>query len=195
MQTLKEVRRLPLSTVLLACVAAAAVSAITVALLFGGSSGDSPQTTPETMVLRPGGSSVGQPVPDTPYEDLGTGEQTDLTAYRGRPVVLNFFASWCVPCVTEMPAFEAVHQQLGDQVAFVGLATRDERDKTEELVEQTGVTYDLGRDPRGDVLVALGGTNLPTTVLIDADGNVTSLNTGELDAEALTTLIQTELLA
>jgi thiol-disulfide isomerase/thioredoxin len=194
-QTLKDVRRLPLSTVLLACVAAAAVAAIAVGLLFGGSGGGGEQSAPQTVELDPGGDAVGNPAPDTPYQVLGSDEMTDLTAYEGRPLVLNFFASWCVPCVTEMPAFEEVHQALGDEVAFVGLAARDEEDKTLQLVEDTGVTYDLGRDPRGDVLVALGGASLPTTVLIDADGTITSLNTGELSAEELTEKIQTELLA
>ena len=195
-KTLKEVRRLPLSTVLLACVAAAAAAAIAAGLLLGTAEDETgSDTTAETLELQPGGDAVGNPVPDTPYQVLGSDEETNLTAYEGRPVVLNFFASWCVPCVTEMPAFEQVHQELGDQVAFVGLATRDEEDKTLDLVEETGVTYDLGRDPRGDVLVDLGGSSMPTTVLIDANGEVTSLNTGEMTADELRQKIQDELLS
>jgi cytochrome c-type biogenesis protein len=118
-----------------------------------------------------------------------------LTAYEGRPIVVNFFASWCAPCVTEMPAFEEVHQAMGDQVAFVGLSTSDREEATLELVEETGVTYDLGRDPRGDLLVDFGGFDLPLTVLVDADGVVTSVNTGELTAAELTELIEAQLLA
>jgi thiol-disulfide isomerase/thioredoxin len=185
--------------VLLACVAAAAVAAITVALLFGGSGADEAASdgTASTLVLEEhgAGDAVGQPVSDLPYDVLGTDEQTVLTAYEGRPIVVNFFASWCAPCVTEMPAFEEVHQAMGDQVAFVGLSTSDREEATLELVEETGVTYDLGRDPRGDLLVDFGGFDLPLTVLVDADGVVTSVNTGELTAAELTELIEAQLLA
>jgi thiol-disulfide isomerase/thioredoxin len=195
-QTLRDVRRLPLSTVLLACVAAAAVAAIAVGLLFGGSGGDEAagDGTAGTIVLEEDVDAVGQPVGEGAFDTLDGGESS-LASYQGTPVVLNFFASWCVPCITEMPAFEEVHQAMGDEVAFVGLAVRDEVPKTEELVDDTGVTYDIGRDQRGDVLTSLGGFQLPTTVLIDADGVVTSVNTGELGAEELTTMIEAELLA
>lgn len=195
-QTLREVRRLPLSTVLLACVAAAAVAAIAVAVLFGGSGGDdsASDATSETVPLEPGSDAVGQPAGEAPFDTLDGGESS-LGSYQGTPVVLNFFASWCVPCVSEMPAFEQVHQQMGEQVAFVGLAVRDQQSDTEELVERTGVTYDLGRDQRGDLLIGFGGINMPTTVLIDADGIVTSVHSGELDAAELTELIESELLA
>jgi thiol-disulfide isomerase/thioredoxin len=196
-QTLKDIRRLPLSTVLLACVAAAAVSAIAVALLFGGSDGDEPEAaegTYGTIMLEEGGDTVGSPVGDTPYTVFGSDEETDLTSYAGRPLVVNFFASWCGPCVTEMPDFEQVHQDLGDEVAFLGLATRDQADATQALLDQTGVSYDIGRDTRGDVLVDLGGLQLPTTVLVAADGTITSVNTGELTATELTEKIQTQLL-
>jgi cytochrome c biogenesis protein CcmG/thiol:disulfide interchange protein DsbE len=196
-QTLKDVRRLPLSTVLLACVAAAAVSAIAVGILFGGGSGDE-QSTGDTVVLEEGDEVtdvVGEQVSDLPYQVLGSDEETSLTAYAGRPMVVNFFASWCAPCVTEMPAFEQVHQQLGDQVAFVGLSTSDQEEATQQLVEDTGVTYDLGRDPRGDVLVDMGGANLPITALVRADGTIAAVITGGLTADELTERIQSDLLA
>lgn len=195
-QTLREVRRLPLSTVLLACVAAAAVAAIAVGLLFGGSSGDeqSSDETSGTIELIPGDDAVGTSVGGAPFDTLDGGESS-LGSYQGTPVVLNFFGSWCAPCVNEMPALEDVHQALGDQVAFVGLAVRDQEEDTAQIVEDTGVTYDLGRDQRGDLLTSLGGVSMPTTVLIDADGVVTSVNSGELNAAELTEMIEAQLLA
>lgn len=196
--TLDEVRRLPLSTVLVAVVAAAGVAAIVAGLLFstGGDddAGGDEAATASTIELRPATDAVGEPVLDDAYETFA-GEQASLADYEGTPLVVNFFASWCVPCVNEMPDFEQVHQQLGDEVAFVGLAVRESQEDSEGIVEDTGVTYDLGRDPMGDLLTALGGVAMPTTVLVDADGTVTSVSNGELSAAELTEKIQTELLA
>lgn len=194
--TLAEVRRLPLSTVLVAVVAAAGVAAIVAGLLFstGGDEGGEEAGTASTVELEPATDAVGEPVLDDPYETFA-GEQASLADYEGTPLVVNFFASWCVPCVNEMPDFEQVHQELGDEVAFVGLAVRESQEDSEGIVEETGVTYDLGRDPMGDLLTALGGVAMPTTVLVDADGTVTSVSNGELSAAELAEKVRTELLA
>ena len=114
--------------------------------------------------------------------DGGTGEFAD---YRGTPLVINFFASWCPPCVAEMPDFEAVHQDVGDDVAFLGLNMQDGPDSGRRLVEQTGITYDVGRDPDGILFQAFGGIAMPTTVFVDADGQVVEVYSGALTADAL----------
>ena len=96
------------------------------------------------------------------------------------PVVVNFFASWCVPCIDEMPAFERVHQSLGDQVTFVGMANRDTAEQAVATVEQTGVTYPTFDDPDASALTYFGGLAMPTTVFIDAAGRVVEVNSGPL---------------
>ena len=103
----------------------------------------------------------------------------------GKPVVVNFFASWCVPCVEEMPAVEAVHQSLGDQVTIVGLANQDGRDDSLATVEATGVTYPTYADPDGDALTYFGGLAMPTTVFIAPDGTVVDVNNGEMSEAEL----------
>ena len=66
-------------------------------------------------------------------------QEVPLSSLRGTPTVVNFFASTCTPCITEMPAFEEVYQELGgDQLAFLGLAVADRPDDALALVEQTG---------------------------------------------------------
>jgi cytochrome c biogenesis protein CcmG/thiol:disulfide interchange protein DsbE len=98
-----------------------------------------------------------------------------------------------VPCVTEMPDLEEVHRELGDQVTFLGLALQDRPEDALDLVERTGVTYRTAQDKDASVIAALGGTLLPTTVLLDADGEVVTVHSGQLDADDLRDLLADEL--
>ncbi|MGH9137987.1 MAG: TlpA family protein disulfide reductase [Acidimicrobiales bacterium] len=114
--------------------------------------------------------------------DGGTGS---FDQYRGTPLVVNFFASWCVPCLAEMPGFERVHQDLDGEVTFLGINLQDGVEDGQRVVNQTGVTYDIARDPDGSLFQSFGGVAMPTTVFIDADGNVVDLQSGEISADAL----------
>jgi thiol-disulfide isomerase/thioredoxin len=142
-----------------------------------------------------GGGSGDDDVAGLTFEPLDGGSEQALSSYEGTPLVVNFFAAWCAPCVTEMPAFEEVHQHFGDEVAFLGLSVNETVEEASAIVEQTGVTWDLGRDPRAEVLRALGGISMPTTVLIRADGTVADVHSGRLAADALTTMIEDQLLS
>jgi cytochrome c biogenesis protein CcmG/thiol:disulfide interchange protein DsbE len=129
---------------------------------------------------------VGQPAPGFALEDLAGGDTTVVVADRaGRPVVVNFWASWCVPCRTEMPALEAVHQRFAGRVAFVGVDHGDQRDPARELVAATGVTYPMGFDPNGTVAVDYGLVGLPSTVVVGSDGRVESVYLGAVDSDRL----------
>lgn len=129
---------------------------------------------------------AGDDVGATTLPGLGDGaEDVALAGYRGRPLVVNFFASTCAPCVREMPALESVHQAAGDEVSFVGVAVNDRPDDALELAGQTGVTYDLASDPQGEFFTACGATLLPTTLVLDADGEVVARLTGEITADEL----------
>ncbi len=130
---------------------------------------------------------------DAEFELLDGGTAT-FAGYRGRPLVVNFFASWCPPCVAEMPDFEDVHQDYAGEVAFLGLNLQDSVDSGRRLVERTGVTYDIGRDPDGTLFQAFGGIAMPTTVFVDADGQVVEVYSGALTADALRDRV-TELLS
>ncbi|HEU5082560.1 MAG TPA: TlpA disulfide reductase family protein [Acidimicrobiales bacterium] len=109
------------------------------------------------------------------------------------PTVVNLFASWCPPCVREMPAFEAVSQELAGEVAFVGLAVQDRTDDATRIVEETGVTYRWARDAKGDFATAAGITQMPSTLFVDADGEIVRVHSGALDADELRDLITSEL--
>jgi thiol-disulfide isomerase/thioredoxin len=106
---------------------------------------------------------------------------------------VNFWASWCLSCAAEMPAFERVHQRLDGKVTFLGINQRDSREAAEELVRSTGVTYRLAEDPRGRLFAEFGGTGMPTTVLIDGDGAVADLIVGPLSEQQLLSVIEKRL--
>ena len=106
------------------------------------------------------------------------------------PIVVNFWASSCVPCVDEMPEFEAVHRDLGDTVTFVGVNTADRPSDADEFAASTGVTYTLVRDPDGAAAQAFGLIALPTTIVFDEAHQPVTLHTGRLTEESLRSAIE-----
>ncbi len=131
-----------------------------------------------------GVAAVGRPAPEIAMTDF-RGESFDLSTYRGTPVVVNFWASWCPNCAAEMPDFERVHRAVDGRVAFLGINFSDARGPAEELARATRVTYRLAEDPKGRVLEAFGSLGMPTTVFIDADGRVADIVVGQLSQTQL----------
>ena len=121
------------------------------------------------------------------------GATASLAALQGKPVVVNFFASWCTPCRLEMPDFERVHAKLGDRVHFVGLNLQEDASRANDVVADTKVTYAIGLDRDGAVYRNFGGLTMPTTVLLDAKGTVVNVHAGSLDTAGLTNLITDKL--
>lgn len=121
------------------------------------------------------------------------GQTFTLQRYRGRPLVVNFFASWCGPCAREMPDFARVHRDLSAEVTFVGVNLQDNPQAALALVERSGVGYDLGRD-NGALFEALGAVAMPTTAFITAEGEVLDVHGGELSGRALEAAVRRLLL-
>ena len=181
-------RRFPLVPVVIATVVALA-AAIGVLALFGDddgsdqAGGDGGEESP--IELTPQGE-LPTSTEEVVLADLEGGDDRQLGELLGeRPVVLNFFASWCVPCLQEMPDFEAVHQDVGDEVTFVGLANRDDPEAALEMVDRTGVTYPTYGDPESSAITYFGGMVMPTTVFLDATGEVVDVRSEPLTEEAL----------
>ena len=175
-------RRLPLPAIVVATALALAAALGVVALLDGG--GDAPAAGDGDGVagyeLSPAGELPAS-VADVRLVALDGGDDRALGELLGStPVVVNFFGSWCVPCIDEMPALEAVHQSLGDRVTFVGMANRDTAERALATVAATGVTYPTYDDPDASALTYFGGLAMPTTVFIDASGEVVDVHSGPL---------------
>lgn len=139
-----------------------------------------------------GDSSGGDAAADTALGDLpatefemSDGTRATFADFRGEPLVVNFFASWCAPCRAEMPDFEAVHQEVGDRVSFLGFDLQDTRSAGAELVELTGVTYPWALDPDGDIYRAFEGFGMPTTVYVSPEGEVLGKENGAINADIL----------
>jgi cytochrome c biogenesis protein CcmG, thiol:disulfide interchange protein DsbE len=124
----------------------------------------------------------GKAVPDVALERFDGGALS-LRDYRGRPVVVNFFASYCAPCETEMPALQRISDELGGRVAFLGVDPAEPVAAARALVERTGVTYDLARDPDGELFEQLGAVNLPSTFFVSSTGEVVHAHAGAIEAD------------
>lgn len=112
----------------------------------------------------------------------------------GTPLVVNFFAKWCVNCIQEMPEFQIVSQELLGQVDFVGISIDKGAADALDLVDATGVTYDIGWDPSEELYAHFKGLAMPTTAFIDSSGRITRVWSGVLDADTLREKINEEIL-
>jgi cytochrome c biogenesis protein CcmG, thiol:disulfide interchange protein DsbE len=120
---------------------------------------------------------------------LRDGPGFDLDDVGDRPLVINFFASWCPTCIAEMPEFERVHRALGARVTFLGVSQSDAPGASIDLAEETGITYETAIDERGEFFHAIGGLGMPTTVFIRSGGEIAEVWVGQLSAETLRSLI------
>ena len=107
-----------------------------------------------------------------------------LEDLRGKPVLVNFWASWCVPCEAEARYLEAAHEEYGAEIEFLGVNIKDARSDALAFVEQYDVGYLQVRDEDLDWYDAFGLTGQPETFLIDADGEVVEHVTGEFTSQA-----------
>ena len=115
------------------------------------------------------------------------GNAVQLSDYFGKPLVLNFWASWCGPCKSEMPAFQqAYEQEDGVQFLLVNMTGgRETQADAEALLEEEGYTFPVLFDLDLDAAMTYGVTALPTTYFLDAEGNLVAWAQGAIDAETL----------
>ncbi|MDX1659425.1 MAG: TlpA disulfide reductase family protein [Nitriliruptorales bacterium] len=136
----------------------------------------------------------GDALPEAELELLGEDGAVNTATWVGKPTIINFWATWCTFCIDEMPDLEAAHQRLGDDVRFVGVDREDPNiDKALELAEETGVTYELVRDPDASYFRAVKGRGMPLTVLVDEDGIIQFRHNGPLTEEQLLDLVDEHL--
>ena len=120
----------------------------------------------------------------------GEGNEVRLSDFRGKPVVLNFWASWCGPCRGEMPDFEAAYLELGEEVHFLmvnATGGQETVDTAQAFLAETGYTFPVYFDTDYSAAIAYGVSALPMTLFIDAEGYPVAYAQGAMSAQTLRT--------
>ena len=136
---------------------------------------------------------IGHAAPDftAPVWNGASGQTMHLADLKGKPVVLNFWASWCAPCQEEMPTLQAGYDKYrANGVVFIGLAFNDTQANGQPFLEKYKITYLAGPDSDGKTSIAYGVTGVPETVFIGRDGRVVSKTPGGVSAEQLAAGVQ-----
>ena len=113
-----------------------------------------------------------------------------LHALRGKPVVVNYWATWCIPCRTEMPLLAKAAASYGDDVHFLGVDVEDDTNAARRFARERGVRYPMLSDPRGAIRSDQRIVGLPVTQFYRSDGALAFVNNGEIRADELTKRIQ-----
>jgi len=169
----------------------------------GDSPGDVPSDPPS---VSPGDLSSDSPsADDVPSDSPGetetrekasdfsmtdkNGNSVRLSDMAGKAIVLNFWASWCPPCRSEMPDFETAYRELGEEVQFMMVnltdGQRETREYGENYVNGEGFTFPVFFDEEGEGASAYGIRAIPTTYFIDKDGYITTMAQGALNEQTL----------
>ena len=151
----------------------------------------SKQNAPDNLATAAPTESKGeekQAAPDfTVYDKDGKAHK--LSDFKGKPVILNFWASWCGPCKNEMPDFQAAYEQYGADIHFVMVNLTDGYQETVEsasgFIAQQGYTFPVYYDTDVDAAATYGVSSVPITYFIDAEGYFVAVGQGMLSAEAL----------
>ena len=130
-----------------------------------------------------GPPGVGDEAPAFEAERLAGDGTLALADLEGRPLVLNFWASWCLPCEDEAPMLKAAHERYGDRVAFVGVDINDARSDALAFVDRYGLTYPNVRDEEGRIKADYGLTGQPETFFISAQGLIVEHLPGAIPSE------------
>ncbi len=131
-------------------------------------------------------AELDQPAPDFALLDARDGATVrKLSDYRGRVVILNWFASWCAPCEREMPDFEQAWRQAPDRLVVLGVNLQEPPERARGMLERLGVTFPAVLDSEGSVARAYRITGMPTTFFIDEGGVIRSAGAGLVTPETL----------
>lgn len=167
-----------------------AVAALLVGLLTYGVASEGTDTTLESKLAN-GEHPI---APDAKLATLGTDQTGQLKNFRGKLVLVNFWASWCEPCTDELPDLQKVQDAMGDKGTVVGINSRDASEDAQTFVDDNRLTYPSLRDGSGDFADTWGVNQMPESFLLDAQGRIVAAIHGPLNdawvAEHITPRLQ-----
>lgn len=173
-----DLRRLPRGHLLAAALVPLALAAVLGVVMLGRL----PSTSP---------TAIGSLAPDLALADLD-GNPVRLADLRGRPVVLNFWASWCGPCVEEFPLLrDAAARHADEGLAIVGVVFRDRSEAARDFIARNGGTWPSAMDPGERVASAYGILGPPETYFIARDGTIAARQFGPVTEASLATQLAT----
>lgn len=128
---------------------------------------------------------IGKPAPTFALREVGTGRTIDLAELKGKPVVLNFWATWCNPCWEEHPVLVANARRLEPQVQFLGVVFQDTEEKILSFLQQRGSGYPTVVDDKGKTAIAYGIGGVPETYFLDKNGVIVAKFNGPMTTDDL----------
>lgn len=146
-----------------------------------------PNYTPPTSATDDTGDATDPTRADAPDFTVydAEGQPHTLEEYRGKPVVINFWASWCDPCTKEMPMFQAAYDAYKDDVHFLMVnmtdGTRETKKSADKLITDNGYTFPVYYDTDSTAAINYNVMTVPTTYFVDADGKAIAYASGMLD--------------
>jgi cytochrome c biogenesis protein CcmG/thiol:disulfide interchange protein DsbE len=162
------------------------VAAVVAVVLLAIPLGRSPTGSPTDSAVIVGGSPLlGRPLPDVQLRDLD-GATVRTADYRGRPLIVNIWASWCVPCRDEFPLLVGANGEYRDEaLAVLGIVHRDDPEAARGFAAGQGATWPMLLDPDESAYRALIGIGVPQTYFVDDLGIVRWVNFGPFSADGL----------
>lgn len=142
-------------------------------------SADSEESDPETYDEL----SEGDTAPDFSAETVGGGS-FKLSEQSDKVVILNFWATWCPPCVGEMPAFQKLYDEYGDTLAVLAVNCMEDKETVDKFASDNGYTFPIAYDEEGDISMKYPSDGIPYTVIIGTDGKIANIYVGAADADA-----------
>jgi len=133
---------------------------------------------------------VGRPAPAFTLVPIDGGAPFTLDGLRGRPVVLNFWATWCIPCLEEHGALLQAASRLGSEVQFLGVVYEDDKTAVQSFLLERGKAYPSVMDDGGRAAIAYGVYGVPETYFIDTAGTIVAKQVGPLDAQTIEAHLQ-----
>lgn len=116
---------------------------------------------------------------------LADGGEFTLSDHEGKVILLNFWATWCGPCVGEMPAFEKLQETYGEDLVLLAVNSGEDEGTVKAFLEENGYTFPVALDPRYEVALLYPSDSIPYTVIIGTDGKVAAIQLGAADADTM----------
>ena len=134
--------------------------------------------------------SEGVVAPDFAFTDLATGKVMNLSDLRDKPVYLNFWATWCPPCVRELPHIQAKYEQYKDKIHFLAISLDGEQAAPAEFIPAKGYTFPVGYGNEREISRAYNVEAIPMSFIIDTNGVVKAKIVGSMDDTDLERFLQ-----